>query len=120
MRSAFALLLTMPLTACTGARSVHIPLEPKANYVQVIEVRPSWFSTHTTSVVYGGKGEIVGVTGSGGQPVITVPLVVLDAAARVASMYTLGAFLHKAAKEANVEVEASHEVEFLQAEGVGR
>lgn len=103
--------LCLALAGCTGVETIYVPLEPIPNYIQVTEVRPSWFSTHTVGVVYDEDGKIVGVTGSGGRAVIDIPLSVLGASATVTGAVILGRGIEGAAKGMQLDAGVTHRVE---------
>lgn len=105
--------LSALLAGCAGSmKSMSIPLDAKPNHVQVIEARPSWFSTQSVAVVYDEEGKIVGVTGAGGMPVIEGPLRVMGAAATVGGAYVLGNFIYKGGKAvSNISIDAAHSLD---------
>ena len=70
------------LTGCATIHTERIPLLSEANTCQISEARPSWLSTLTVGVCWGADGQVIGMTGTGGKPMIAVPL---DAAQALAA-----------------------------------
>lgn len=107
----YAALLVLSVSGCASTKTVHIPLESKPNYMQVTEVRTSWFSTHTVAVVYDENGNLAGVTGSGGRAIIDLPLSVLGAGATVTGAVILGRGLKGAAKGMTLDADVTHSID---------
>ena len=98
------------LTGCATVHTQTVPLIQTLNTCQVSEVRPSWLSTLTIGVCWGHDGQVIGMTGTGGKPVIAIPLETMQALATLVgpgiAAYILGSALVKTG-QAGIDVRHS-------------